>query len=79
MLYVLTILLIVAIILWVMIPVRSKYLIKQRQERIEKLSRLIPDVDAAFAEISSRFSYSHYITESERKDLVEKYDVLFKY
>lgn len=77
MLYVLIILLIVAIILWVMIPVRSKYLKKQRQERIEKITRLIPDVDTAFAEISSRFSYSHYITESERKVLVEKYDGLF--
>lgn len=78
MLYVLIILLTVAIILWVMIPVRSKYLKKQRQERIEKITRLIPDVDAAFAEISSRFSYSHYITESVRKALVEKYDGLFR-
>ena len=68
MLYVLIIPLIVAIIRWVMIPVRSNYLKQQHQERTEKIARLIPDVDAAFSEISSRFSYSHYITESERED-----------
>jgi len=77
-LYALIILLIVAIILWVMIPVRSKRLKKLREERIETISRIIPEVESAFAEISSYFSFGHYITESERKALEEKFAGLVK-
>jgi len=76
MLYVLIILLLVAIILWVMIPVRSKQKAKKHQERLESIARVKPDIDSAFAEISSYYTFSHYITETERLLLAEKYDAL---
>lgn len=78
MLYALIILLIIALILWVMIHVRSMHLKEIRQEKIEIISRIIPDVQSAIAEISSYFSFNHYITESERKYLEEKYAGLVK-
>ena len=76
MLYMLIILLVFAIILWVMILVRSKQKAKKRQERLETIVRIKPGVEAAFAEIGSYYSYSHYITETERLLLAEKYDAL---
>ena len=76
MLYAFIILLIFAIILWVMIPVRSKQKAKKHQERLESIARIKPDIEAAFAEIGKYYSYSHYITESERLMLAEKYDAL---
>lgn len=76
MLYVLIILLLVAIILWVMIPVRSKWKAKKHQERLEAIARIKPEIDAAFAEFGSYYTYSHYITETERLMLAEKYDGL---
>lgn len=69
MLYALIILLLVAIILLMMIPVHYK----KHQERVETIAKLVPDVEAALAEISSFYSYSHFITESERLALNEKY------
>ncbi len=78
MLYVLIILLVVAIILWVMIPIRSKQKAKKHQERLEAIAHLRPDIESAFAEISSFYSYSHYITETERLMLAEKYDELVR-
>ena len=72
----LIILLVFAIILWVMILVRSKQKAKKRQERLETIVRIKPGVEAAFAEIGSYYSYSHYITETERLLLAEKYDAL---
>ena len=68
MLYVLVILLIASIILWVMIRVGKH----RHQERLEIIARLTPDVETALAEICSFYSYSHYITESERITLDEK-------
>ena len=76
MLYVLIILLIVAIILWVMIPVRSKQKAKKHQERLEAIARIKPDIEVAFAEIGKYYNFSHYITETERLMLAEKYDAL---
>ena len=76
MLYVLIILLFVAIILSVMIPVRSKQKAKKHQERQESIARVKPDINAAFAEIGSYYTFSHYITETERLILAEKYDAL---
>ena len=73
MLYALIILLIVAIILWVMIPVWSK---KTNKERLETIARLKPDIEAAFADIGTYYTYSHYITETERCMLAEKYHSL---
>ena len=73
MLYILIILLVFAIIVWLVILGRRKILKKQRADRIETISRLVPDVEAAFLDISSYFSFGHFITESERKALEEKY------
>lgn len=76
MLYVLIILLLVVIILWVMILVRSKQKAQKRQEWLEAIARVRPDIDAAFTEIGSYYTFSHYITETERLMLAEKYDAL---
>lgn len=70
------ILLIIAIILWVMIPVTSKQKAKQHQDRQETIARIKPDVDGAFAEISKYYRFSHYITETERLMLAEKHYAL---
>ena len=76
MLYALIILLIVAIILWVMIHVRSKQNARKHQERMETIARIKPEIEGAFAEIGKYYSFSHYITETERLILAEKYDTL---
>ena len=66
MLYVLIILLLIAIVLWMMIPVaRSKRKREKHQERLAKIERLRPEVSAAFAEIGLFYNYNHYITDSE--------------
>ena len=49
---------------------------KRKREILSLLSIIEKDIDAAFAEISSYFKYSHYITESERIYLENKYSVL---
>ena len=46
---------------------------QKQQERIRIIERSIPDIETAFDEISSFYNYSHYITESERLSLREKY------
>ena len=76
MLIAILILVFVAIILMVMIPLRKKQREKRHQERVEAISRLAPNVDVALADICSFYSYSHYITESERVALDEKYAAL---
>lgn len=76
MLYALIILLTIAIILWLMIPVGSKLKEKKHQERLETIARIKPNVEGAFAEIGKYYSFSHYITETERLMLAEKYDTL---
>ncbi|MBR0299727.1 MAG: hypothetical protein IJQ93_05350, partial [Bacteroidales bacterium] len=76
MLYVVLILLSVVICFWVSIRIRAK-----REERIHRLETLIhiqPLVEAALDELISFYSYSHFITESERIALNEKYTDLFK-
>lgn len=78
MLYALIILLIVAVILWVMIPVRNKHRKEKHRERVEVIACMIPDVEAALADVCSFYSYNHYITESERITLDEKYTDLHK-
>ena len=50
---------------------------RKHQQRVEAISRLSPEVEEAFADISTYFSYSHYITESERLAIVEKYGQLY--
>lgn len=77
MLYVLIILLLIAIVLWMMIPVaRSKRKREKHQERLAKIERLRPEVKAAFAEIGLFYNYNHYITDSERLMLAQKYEAL---
>ena len=72
MLYVLIILLVTASILLAVYAIRTSKQ-KKHQERLEIIERRIPDVAPAFNEISSFYRYSHYITESERIRLDEKY------
>ena len=76
MLYVFIILLLVAVILWVVILVRSRQKAQLHQERLETIARFKPDVEAAFSEIGSYYSFNHYVTESERLELVKKYEAL---
>lgn len=78
MLYVLIILLSMSFILWMMILFGSKHKAKKRKERLEAIARIKPDVYIAFSEIGSYYNYGHYITESERLMLVEKYKALDK-
>ena len=46
---------------------------KKRRERQLAITRIKPDIDAAFAEISRYYNFNHYITETERLMLVAKY------
>ena len=72
MLYVLIILLVTSSILLAVYAIRTSKQ-KKHEERLEIIEQRIPDVAPAFKEISSFYSYSHYITESERIHLEEKY------
>ena len=78
MLYLLLTILVAAIILWLMLSVRRRVREKKRQERLEILNRLKPEVEKAFSEISSFFNFNHYITESERLNLLEEFRDLDK-
>ena len=75
MLYLLIILFVAAIIFGVMMSFRTQRT-KKHKYRLETIVRLKPTVEIAFDEISSYFNYGHYITESERLMLAEKYDAL---
>jgi len=77
MLYVILILLLIVILTWMIIRAYSKRKETLHKERIETISRIQPLVEAAFSDLSFYYSYSHYITESERKALDEKYSGLF--
>lgn len=66
MLHLLILLLFLALFLGVWIPVRKKQCEKKHLERLETISRLAPDVEAALAGVCTFYSYSHYINESER-------------
>lgn len=75
MLYVLIILLVTASVLLAVYAVRTSKK-KRHEERLDILEREVPNVGPAFKDISSFYSYSHYITESERLSLDEKYSGL---
>ena len=75
MLYLLIILFVAAIIFGVMMSFRTQRT-KKHKYRLETIVRLKPTVEIAFDEISSYFNYGHYITETERLMLAEKYDAL---
>lgn len=51
---------------------------KHRQQRLEFINTQLPDIQAAFDEITKYFNYNHYLTESERKDIDNKYSDLEK-
>ena len=74
--YVLIILLLASIVIWVVLTVRYRKRAEERQKRLDSITKLRPDVEAALIEISSYYHYSHYITETERLMLANKYDVL---
>ena len=78
MLYLLLSFLVAAIILWLMLTVRRRVREKKRQERLAILNRLKPEVEKAFSEISSFYNFNHYITESERLNLLEEFRDLDK-
>ena len=50
--------------------------VRARKRREETIVRLRPAVETAFVEIISYYTYNHYITDSERLMLAEKYDSL---
>ena len=75
MLYLLLILFVAAIIFGVMMSFRTQRT-KKHKYRLETIVRLKPTVEIAFDEISSYFNYGHYITETERLMLADKYDAL---
>lgn len=75
MLYLLIILFVAAIIFGVMMSFRTQRT-KKHKYRLETIVRLKPTVEIAFDEISSYFNYGHYITETERLMLADKYDAL---
>ena len=79
MLFVILILLlvvVVAIILRAAIRAQARQREIAHQERLDAITRLRPDIEAAFSEIGAYYSYGHYITESERIMLVKKYEKL---
>lgn len=76
MLYVLIILLVTASILLAVYAIRTSKQ-KKHEERLKIIEQRIPDVAPAFKEISSFYGYNHYITESERIRLDEKYMDLY--
>ena len=72
MLFILIFLLVTASIVLVAYIFRAS-IRRRHQERLDIIEQDIPNVVPAFKEISSFYSYSHYITESERLHLDEKY------
>lgn len=65
--------LIAALLLGAVIVMCRRKRERKYQERVAAIARLVPDIEAALANICSFYSYSHYITESERIALDEKY------
>lgn len=72
------IILIIVIITGAMVTAYRIQRKKARKRNIETIDRISSEVDSAFAEISSYYNYSHYITESERKNIETKYKPLFQ-
>ena len=70
---VIAIIIIAILILGLAIALHLRQRKKRHQERLDTIASLTPRVEDSFSEISSLFKYSHYITESERLYLEEKY------
>lgn len=73
MLYFLLIILAIAIALWLMLSVRPRIQERKRAKRLELFNQLKPEVEKAFSEIKCLYSFSHYITETERLSLLDDY------
>lgn len=54
------------------------FALKGHQRRLSVIKRLKPEVESAFSELSSFYSFSHYITECERLKLEEKYEAIHR-
>lgn len=73
MLHILVILIFLVAALMVGILLGRKLHSRRHLERLEAIAALAPEVEVALADVSSFYHYSHYITESERVALDEKY------
>lgn len=72
-------LLIILVTIILLLVVKHSHALKSKnkhQERLETIIRLKPEVEAAFSEISSFYRFNHYITNSEREALLERYNEL---
>ena len=76
MLFILCISLVVAIYIAIKIGLWIKE--KHRQQRLEFINKQLPDIQAAFDEITKYFNYNHYLTESEREQIESRYSDLEK-
>ena len=65
----------IAILVPVIIVIGNK---KRDARRDELVQEIEPEIAPALEEVSAYYSYSHYITESERITLSNKYEVLGK-
>lgn len=74
---VIAILLAVAVVLLAIVISRKKAKAKAKKMTAE-VEKSLPDCAEALAEISSYYNYGHYITESERVYLNDKYKDLFR-
>lgn len=61
-----------------MIPFQRKRKTENRKKLLNLIESIRPEVEAAFSEISSYYNYAHFITQSERLMLLDKYDDLEK-
>ena len=73
MLYVSIILLIISVSLWLGAPIRRRKKEEDRKKFEALIKRLSPEVENAFSDICKYYNYNHYITESERLMLQDKY------
>ena len=78
MLYFLLILIVLVVVTLLSIYTIKKRGKKVRAKRAALISLLSPEVEKAFADISSYYNFEHYITESERVALASKYSDLFQ-
>ena len=78
MLLIIGIVLLVAILLWVGIIIWRRKQKEEHKKLIDLAERTRPEVEAAFSEISSYYKFGHYITESERQMLADKFANLVK-
>ena len=67
-----------AVVIFITIKIVLYVREKRREKRLLAINTQFPDVQAAFDDISKYFSFNHYLTESERKEIEAKYSELEK-